>query len=459
MGGSHQPGPQPARRLGSLAWRALLAASLTAVVMALAIRAHEAEDPDSRTCAAVGTWLDPATTATLATDQLTAALARRPVVLLGEAHDNAEHHRWQLHTLAALHGRNPNMVLGFESFPRRVQPVLDRWVNGELDAKAFLEAVDWPAVWGFDPALYLPLFHFARQNRVPMIALNVERELVSRVRREGWAAIPAGEREGLSNPAPASTAYRESLVEIYLFEQSHAPAGAAPDDPHAPAEEVDDPHAPAEEGDDPHAAESEAEAPPDEPDVASVMDSEEFARFVEAQLTWDRAMAEALAAARRRQPVALVVGIIGRGHIEHRYGIPHQLADLGIPDAAVLLPVDREAVCDGPAADLADAVFVIEPTGRLVATAPKARLGVLVATTDDGVRVANVMEGSVAEATAIEVDDIVVSAAGAPVAKVGELVEIVQRQAPGTWLPLVIRRDGEEIEVVAKFPTSFETPQ
>jgi S1-C subfamily serine protease len=139
--------------------------------------------------------------------------------------------------------------------------------------------------------------------------------------------------------------------------------------------------------------------------------------------------------------------------------VPHQLADLKSPEAAVLLPVDRETACDGLPADLADAVFVIEPTGRLVATAPKARLGILVATTDDGVRVENVMEGSVAEATAIQAGDIVVSAAGFPVAEVGELIEIVQRQAPGTWLPLVIRRDGEDIEVVARFPTTFETPQ
>ncbi len=439
VGGAHQQGPRAARRLGGLAWRALVAASLTAAVMVLAIRAHEAADPVRNDCRPVGSWLDPAAATTLATDQLVASLAQRPAVLLGEAHDDAEHHRWQLHTLAALHGRHPDIILGFESFPRRVQPVLDRWVNGELDAKAFLEEVDWPAVWGYDPALYLPLFHFARQNRVPMIALNVERDFVSRVRREGWAAIPAGERKGLSDPAPASAAYRDSLARIYTFEQSHG------------AEDV--------EGDNPHGTGSDADAPADEPDVESVMESEDFARFVEAQLTWDRAMAEAIAAARKRQPGALVVGILGRGHIEHRYGVPHQLADLQIPEAAVLLPVDRETACDGLPADLADAVFLIEPTGRLVATAPKARLGILVATTDDGVRVENVMEGSVAEATGIATGDIVVSAAGFPVAQVGELIEIVQRQAPGTWLPLVIRRDGEDIEMVAKFPMSFETPQ
>ena len=439
MDASNAPGPGTPRRLGSLAWRALLAAALTAAVMTLAIRAHDAAPADSRACIAAGTWLDPATGAALATDQLVASLAERPVVLLGEAHDDAEHHRWQLHTLAALHGRNPDMILGFESFPRRVQPVLDRWVNGELDAKAFLEAVDWPTLWGYDPALYLPLFHFARQNRVPMIALNVERAFVSRVRDEGWAAIPVGEREGLSDPAPASAAYRDSLARIYTYEQSHG------------AEEA--------EGDNPHAAESEADALADEPDIESILASEDFARFVEAQLTWDRAMAEAIAAALQRRHEALVVGILGRGHVEHRYGVPHQLADLKIPEAAVLLPVDREAACDGLPADLADAVFVIEPTGRLVATAPKARLGILVATTDDGVRVEKVMEGSVAAATEITAGDIVMSAAGFPVAKVGELIEIVQRQAPGTWLPLVIRRDGTDIEVVAKFPTTFETPQ
>jgi S1-C subfamily serine protease len=94
-----------------------------------------------------------------------------------------------------------------------------------------------------------------------------------------------------------------------------------------------------------------------------------------------------------------------------------------------------------------------------VAGPPKARLGILITTTDDGVRVANVIEGSVAETTGIKIDDIVVSAAGFPVAKVGELIEIVQRQAPGTWLPLVVRRDGAEVDLVARFPTVFETPQ
>jgi hypothetical protein len=82
------------------------------------------------------------------------------------------------------------------------------------------------------------------------------------------------------------------------------------------------------------------------------MDSEAFSNFVDAQLTWDRAMAEALAAAYRRDPKATVVGIVGRGHLEYGYGIPHQLADMGIDDVDVLLPLDATATCDPLPADL-----------------------------------------------------------------------------------------------------------
>lgn len=420
-----------------VASRMAVAATLAFAMLATAACAGDAAgldpDPDQPACMEAGMWLEPATATPVAADRLLAEMARRPVVLLGESHTNAEHHRWQLHTLVALHGRKPDMVLGFESFPRRVQPVLDRWVKGELDVGDFLEAVDWPAVWGYDPAFYMPMFHFARQNRIPMIALNVDRELVSRVGHEGWAAIAADERAGLSDPAPASDAYRDSLAQVYLYKQSLRAGG------------------------DPEAATEGAET--EEADIAAVIDTTEFKQFVEAQLTWDRAMAEALAEARRQHPGALVVGIMGRGHVEHRYGVPHQLSDLGIPDAAVLLPVDRADACEGVPADLADAVFLLESPDKSAAAPPKPRLGILIETAEGGVRVKEVMEGSVAAAAAIEAGDIVVSAAGFPVAQAGELIEIVQRQAPGTWLPLTIRRGGKEIEIVARFPTDFKASE
>ena len=61
-------------------------------------------------------------------------------------------------------------MIGFEMFPRRVQPALDRWVKGELTEQEFLNAVNWRKSWGYDAKLYMPLFDFARMNRIPVVA-------------------------------------------------------------------------------------------------------------------------------------------------------------------------------------------------------------------------------------------------------------------------------------------------
>jgi len=94
-----------------------------------------------------GTWVYPGSNEQ--PDDALIALAKHGVVLLGETHDQAAHHRWQLHTIAALFSHRPDMVLGFEMFRRRVQPVLNRWSNGELNESDFLREVDWPQIWGF----------------------------------------------------------------------------------------------------------------------------------------------------------------------------------------------------------------------------------------------------------------------------------------------------------------------
>ncbi len=79
-------------------------------------------------------------------DDAPVALAQNRVVLLGEQHDDPEHHRWQLETLRSLLRLRPDVVVGFEMFPRRVQPSLDRWSRGELSPTAFLRDVDWSQI-------------------------------------------------------------------------------------------------------------------------------------------------------------------------------------------------------------------------------------------------------------------------------------------------------------------------
>jgi uncharacterized iron-regulated protein len=211
--------------------------------------------------------------------ELLATAARQQVVLLGEQHDNEAHHRWQLHTLAGLHALRNDMVIGLEMLPRSAQPALDAWVAGDIDAATLLEQTHWETAWGFDSTLYMPILTFARMTNTPLIALNISPDLRQRLVNDGWERVPSDERHAIPPPQPASEAYQTRLTEA--FEQ-HAMGN----------------------------------------------DSEVLARFIQAQLTWDVAMAQRLAEA--ADEGALAVGLMGLGHIAYNEGVPHQLEALGI---------------------------------------------------------------------------------------------------------------------------------
>lgn len=367
-------------------------ACLALSAMALGTRADS--------CPAPGQWLRPAGEE-LDSVMLMRELAGREVVLLGEQHDRMDHHRWQLHVVAGLHALEPDMAIALEMLPREAQPALDAWVAGELDEVAFLEASDWYAAWGFDAELYLPILHFARLNRVPLRAINVSRELRGRLAEAGWAAVPEAERFGITAPVEAAPGYRQRLAEIHAQHMN---------------------------GDD---------------------DGEGLERFIAAQLVWDRAMAAGLKQASGE--TALVVGLIGQGHLQYGHGVPHQLFDLGIDDFATLLPWPAAgATCEPPPADVAQALFGIVEHDEPVVSPPQ--LGILLASAGEGVAVEEVIEGTVAEAAGIEAGDVILRAAGETVTQPADLIGQVRRQPPGTLLPLVIRRRGEEQEVLARFP-------
>ncbi|MBU5615151.1 ChaN family lipoprotein [Geomonas azotofigens] len=105
------------------------------------------------------------------------------VVYVGETHDNPAAHRLELDALKALEERHPGKAaLGMEMFVRSQQPVLDRWVAGDLDEKAFLKASRWYDNWKMDFAYYRDLLLYAKEKHIPVVALNAEKELVQAVR-------------------------------------------------------------------------------------------------------------------------------------------------------------------------------------------------------------------------------------------------------------------------------------
>jgi len=370
-------------------------------------------------CAPVGRWSTSAGDATT-TEAIVGRALRAGIVLLGESHDSAEHHRWQLQTLTALHVRQPQMVIALEMFPRRLQPVLDRWVAGGSSEAEFLREAAGSDGGGFDLALYLPIFHFARMNRVPLVAVNVDRSLTREVAEKGFAAVPAERREGIGVPAPALPAYEDMLLDSW---REHAP--------------------------------------PDQADRPARRDDVQFRRFVESQLVWDRAMAQGISDALESRPGTVVAALMGSGHVEHGWGVAHQLRALGRPAPLMLMPFDRSGDCAELAAGMADAVFgVAAPAAPAPlsphASPPRPRLGVRLEATEDGVRLSEVTPGSVAERAGLRAGDLLVSVAGRTPMLPIEVAAAVMRQPAGTWLPIVVRRDDQELEFVARFPAEPE---
>lgn len=161
-----------------------------------------------------GQWIDSKSPEVRTHQSVMHEMAKKRVVLLGEQHDRHDIHRWQVNVSASLLALRDELAVGFEMFPRRIQPVLDEWVAGELEAEQFLEKAEWSKVWGFDADLYWPLFHFCREFNVKMLALNCRRDLVTRVGKEGWEAIAEEDRDGLTPARPASLAHREHLLRL-----------------------------------------------------------------------------------------------------------------------------------------------------------------------------------------------------------------------------------------------------
>jgi hypothetical protein len=258
----------------------------------------------------------------------------------------------------------------------------------------------------------MPIFHFARMNRLPMVATNVARELVQAVSAKGYDGVPADQREGVTAPAPASDAYIDYLLRAYRDHERETP------------------------GHD--------KQPLDRNNAA-------FRRFVESQQLWDRAMAQAIAGAVTQTGAPLVVGILGRGHIVDGYGVPHQLGALGVNKVSSLLPWAQDGECASLTAGYADAVFGVT-AAKAAAPAERPRLGVRLETSGGELRILSVEKNSLAEAAGIHDGDVLTEAAGVPLKEFATLRAIIQRQAAGTWLPLKVRRQNDTLDIIAKFP-------
>jgi hypothetical protein len=143
-------------------------------------------------------------------------VAGKKIVYVGEQHDLQAHHMVQLQVIKGLYRKNPNISIGMEMFQRPFQPVLDDYISGKIEEREFLKKSEYFRRWSYDYHLYKPLLDFARAERIPVFALNLRREIIDKVSREGMDALTDDEKKEIPSHLDFSDAeYRDRLKQVF----------------------------------------------------------------------------------------------------------------------------------------------------------------------------------------------------------------------------------------------------
>lgn len=236
--------------------------------------------------------------------ELYSALEGLDMVFVGELHNRKSHHVAQLEIIKALHAAGKPIAIGVEMFRKDSQEALDKWVSGELAEHEFGEV--YHRNWGLPWRQYKDIFHFARQEGIPLVGLNISRSVIRQVVKGGFASLKP---EQLAALPPGIECNVDNTYEEFIREA-----------------------------------------------LAEHASKQNFKNFCEAQMVWDNAMAHNAIEYLDASPGRLLVVLAGTGHSWKR-GIPAQVRRLSDYSFTVILPESDTA--DAEQIDDNDADYVI----------------------------------------------------------------------------------------------------
>jgi uncharacterized iron-regulated protein len=326
--------------------------------------------------------------AALPLDKLAAQLATKRVVFVGEIHDRYDHHLNQLEIIKRLHELDPDMAIGVEYFQQPFQKQVDAYIDGGTQENEFLRTTEYYSRWRYDYRLYAPIFRYAREQHIPVRALNVPGALVSTVMNVGVAGLPANARAYLPHEIePADEEYKNRLRKA--FEQH---AGMKPD---------------------------------------------AFNHFVEAQLVWDEGMAESAAAYLDANPGRRMVILCGAGHVEFGSGIPQRLARRTKATYAVVLNSGLDTGDDAEP-HIADYLLLSKQQDL----PPAGVLGVNLNDKDGNCRVGSLVPGGAGGKAGLRKGDMIVAIDGQTVKTCADARLALWEKKPGDRVRAEVRREG-----------------
>jgi uncharacterized iron-regulated protein len=298
------------------------------------------------------------------------------VLFVGESHADMEFHRVQLRVIQELHRRGRAVIVALEMYSAAAQTWLDRWIWEEaLTEERFLDESHWYRSWGHNWGYYRDIFLFARRNGIRMVGVNVPRDIVQTVRREGFEGLSPEQRALLPERVDTDDAEHQRLFRAFFG---------------------------------------------GEDSLHGNMPEPMFRGMFRAQCTWDAAMGwnavKALEASGAEG--AIVVVLVGSGHVAYGLGAERQARRWFDGGMASLIPVpiaDREdpVPIESVRASYTDFVWGLPPaTDPLYPTVgistPERKSG-------ERYRIIMVAEDSPGAAAGFEVGDELVSMDGVPI--------------------------------------------
>jgi uncharacterized iron-regulated protein len=233
--------------------------------------------------------------------QALADLKENRIVLVGEHHTNRQHHRAQLKVIRALKEADLRVAVGLEMFRNESQAFLDQWISGEIDNKRFEEI--YYDNWNFPWQAYRKIFEYARNHRIPMIGLNVPREITRQVSRNGFKSLSPEQKGKIAEVSCIVDQQYMNYIRKAFGGHSHGQLN--------------------------------------------------FIYFCEAQLVWDSAMAVYALDYLEKNPDSIMVILTGTGHAQ-KGAVPRQVRLRSNLPSAVILPeipgrIDAETISDAEA--------------------------------------------------------------------------------------------------------------
>ncbi len=226
---------------------------------------------DTSTAVEQDTIISAKTGKTVTFDELMKDLNRSQIVFIGEKHTNPSHHAIQLKIIEAVFKNHPSMEVGMEMFDRSYQPVLDLWSAGVLGEDTFLRKAHWYVNWRLNFLLYRDILLFIKENKIKIVALNIPRYILSRIRVGGIENLSDTDKQYRPKEIDTlNTAHRNSTEEV--FKQYH-----------------------------------------------HFKSNVKFEDFYMAQCVWDEVMAESITSDLGGKKMVILAG---NGHIQYKYGIP-----------------------------------------------------------------------------------------------------------------------------------------